>query len=130
MMLCCWVTKSCVTLCVTPCTAARQASLSFPISWSLHKLKLKLMSILSVMSSNYLILCRPLLLPPSIFPKIRVFTMSQLFTSGAQSIGVSDSSSVFSMTSYGIVVFLKKNNQHWSISVKYISLLLLICLYS
>ena len=55
---------------VTPWTAARQASLSIINSQSL----LKLISIESVMSSNHLILCRPLLLPPSIFPSIRVFS--------------------------------------------------------
>ena len=55
---------------MTPWTAAFQASLSFTISWSL----LKLMSIESVMQSNHLILCRPLLLLPSIFPSIRVFS--------------------------------------------------------
>ena len=55
---------------VTPWTAARQASLSFTISQSL----LKLMSIESVMPSNHLILCYPLLLLPSIFPSIRVFS--------------------------------------------------------
>ena len=55
---------------VTPWTPARQASLSITISWSL----LKLMSIASVMPSNYLILCLPLLLLPSIFPSIRVFS--------------------------------------------------------
>ena len=54
---------------MTQRTAACQASLSFTISWSL----LKLMSIESVMPSNHLILCRPLLLP-SIFPSIRVFS--------------------------------------------------------
>ena len=54
----------------TPGAAARQASLSFTNSWSL----LKLMSIGSVMPSNHLILCRPLLLLPSIFPSIRVFS--------------------------------------------------------
>ena len=54
----------------TPWTAACQASLSITNSWSL----LKLMSIESVIPSNYLILCRPLLLPPSIFPRIRVFS--------------------------------------------------------
>ena len=59
-----------VGLFVTPWTAARQASLSFTISWSL----LKLMSIESVMPSNHLILCRPLLPQPSIFPSIRVFS--------------------------------------------------------
>ena len=53
---------------MTPWTAARQASLSITSSWSLPKL----MSIESVMPSNHLILCRPLLLPPSIFPRIRV----------------------------------------------------------
>ena len=58
-----------VQLFVTPWTAAHQASLSFTISWSL----LKLMSIKSVMPSNRLILCHPLLLP-SIFPIIRVFS--------------------------------------------------------
>ena len=59
-----------VRLFVTPRPAARQASLSFTISQSL----LKLMSIESVMPSNHLILCRPLLLLPSIFPSIRVFS--------------------------------------------------------
>ena len=63
------VSKSCPTL-WTPWTAARQASLSFTISWTL----LNLMSIESVMLSNHLILCRPLLLLPSIFPSIRVFS--------------------------------------------------------
>ena len=55
---------------MTTCIAAHQASLSIPNSQSL----LKLMSIESVMPSNYLILCHPLLLPPSIFPSIRVFS--------------------------------------------------------
>ena len=66
---CCWVTPSCPTL-LTPWTAARQASLSFTISQSL----LKLMSIESVTPSNHLILCHPLLLLPSIFSSIRVFS--------------------------------------------------------
>ena len=60
---------SCVQLFVTLWTAAQQASLSITDSWSL----LKLMSIASVMPSNHLILCHPLLLLPSIFPSIRVF---------------------------------------------------------
>ena len=59
-----------VQLFVTPWTAARQASLSITNSRSL----LKLMSIESVMPSSHLILCHPLLLPPSIFPSIRVFS--------------------------------------------------------
>ena len=61
---------SCVRLFVTPCTVACQASLSITNSQSL----LKLMSIESVMQSNHLILCRPLLLRPSVFPSIRVFS--------------------------------------------------------
>ena len=59
-----------VWLFVTPWTAARQASLSITNSQSL----LKLMSIESVMPSNHFILCHPLLLLPSIFPSIRVFS--------------------------------------------------------
>ena len=60
---------SCVRLFATPWTAALQASLSFTISQS----SLRLMSIESVMPSNHLVLCHPLLLP-SIFPSIRVFS--------------------------------------------------------
>ena len=63
------VAQSCQTLCA-PCTAARQASLSVTNSQSL----LKLMSLESVMPFNHLILCHPLLLLPSIFPSIRVFS--------------------------------------------------------
>ena len=59
-----------VQLIVAPWTAVHQASLSFTISWSL----LKLTSIESVMPSSHLILGCPLLLPPSIFPSIRVFS--------------------------------------------------------
>ena len=59
-----------VQLYATPWTAAHQASLSITNSRSL----LKLMSITSVMPSNHLILCRPLLLQPSIFPSVRVFS--------------------------------------------------------
>ena len=61
---------SCVQLFATPWTAACQASLSITNSWSL----LKLMSIELVMPSNHLILCHPLLLLPSIFTSIRVFS--------------------------------------------------------
>ena len=66
---------SCVQLFATPWTAARQASLSITNSWSL----LKLMSIELVMPSNHLILCRPLLHPPPIFPSIRVFPNESVF---------------------------------------------------
>ena len=82
-----------VWLFATPWTAAHQASLSITNSQS----SLKLMSIESVTPSNHLILCRPLLLLPSIFPSIRVFSMSQFFASGGQSIGVSASTSVLPM---------------------------------
>ena len=61
---------SCIWLFVTPLTAACQASLSITNSLSLPKL----MSIELVMASNHFILCCPLLLPPSIFPIIRVFS--------------------------------------------------------
>ena len=61
---------SCIWLFVMPWAAARQASLSITNSQSLFKL----MSIESVMPSNHLILCRPLLLLPSIFPSIMVFS--------------------------------------------------------
>ena len=77
---------------VTLWTTARQASLSITISWSL----LKLMSIETVMPSNHLILCRPLLLPPS-FPASRSFPRSYFLASGGQSIGVSASTSVLSI---------------------------------
>jgi len=84
----------------TPWTAALQASLSIITnSWSL----LKLMSIKSVMPSNHLILCHPLLLP-SVFPRIRAFPMSQFFTSGGQNIGAS-------------VLVLPMNIQDWSLGL-------------
>ena len=79
-----------VQLFVTPWAAAHQASLSITNSWSL----LKLMSIELVIKSNHLVLCRPLFLLLSIFPSNRSFQMSQLFTSGGQSIRVSASTSV------------------------------------
>ena len=77
----------------TPSTAARRASLSITNSRSL----LKLMSIESVMPSSHLILWRPLLLPSSTFPSIRVFSIIQLFASGGENIGVSASTSVLPM---------------------------------
>ena len=63
-----------VRLFATPWTAARQASLSITNSRSL----LKLMSIELVMASNHLILCHSLLLPPSVFPSIRVFSSASV----------------------------------------------------
>ena len=73
--------------------AACQGSLSITNSQS----SLKLMFIELVMPSNHLILCRPLLLLPSIFLSIRSFPVSQFFASGGQSIGVSASTSVLPM---------------------------------
>ena len=83
----------------TPWITARQASLSITNSRS----SLKLMSIKSVLPSSHLILCCPLLLLPPIPPSIRVFSMSQLFTWGGQSTGVSASTK-----------FLPKNTQDCS----------------
>ena len=76
-----------------PCTAEHHTSLSFTNSQSL----LKLISIESVFPSNHPIFCCPLLPLLSILPSIRVFSKSQFFTSGGQSIGVSASASVLPM---------------------------------
>ena len=64
-----------IQLFATPWTAAHQASMSITNSWSSHKL----MSFESVMPSNHLVLCHPLLLLPSIFPNIRVFSNESAF---------------------------------------------------
>ena len=69
MLLLCQ-SSSVMSYSATAWTVAHHASLSFTISWSL----LKLMSIESMMASNHLLLCYSLLLPPSIFPSIRVFS--------------------------------------------------------
>ena len=78
---------------------AAQASLSFTVSWS----SLKLMSIKSAMPSSHLILCHPLLLLPSIFPSIGLFSNESALGIRGQSIGVSASKSVLPM-----------NTQDWS----------------
>ena len=80
-----------VPLFATPWTAAHQASLSFTISWSL----LRLMSIESVMPSNHLILVVPFSSCLQSFPASGAFPMSQLFTSGGQSIRTSALATVF-----------------------------------
>ena len=77
----------------TPWTAVHQASRSITNSWSL----LKLMSIESMMPSNRLILCCPLLLPPSIFSSIRVFSDESVLCIRWPSNGVSPSASVLQM---------------------------------
>ena len=86
-----------VLLFATLWTATHQAFLSVTISWS----SLKLMSIESMMPSNHLILCHPLLLMPSIFPSMKVFPKSQLFASSSQSIGASVLASVLPMNIQG-----------------------------
>ena len=90
---------SCVRLFVPPWTTARQASLSIINSQSLPKL----MTTESVMPSNHLILCCPFSSCPQSLPAKDSFPMSQLFTRGDQSIGVSASASV-----------LPVNIQNWS----------------
>ena len=82
-----------VQLFATPWTAACQASLSITNSQSL----LKLMAIESVIPSDHLILCRPLLLLPSSFPTPGFFLICQLLTACGQSIGASASASVLPM---------------------------------
>ena len=82
-----------VWLFATPWTAACQASMSVTNSQSL----LKLMPIVSVMTSNDFILCHPLLLLPSIFPASESFPVSQFFSSGSQSIAALTSASVLPM---------------------------------
>ena len=79
-----------VQLFATPWTEACQASLSITNFQSL----LKLMSIESVMPSNHLFLCHPLLLPSSIFPSIRVFSNESVVCIRCQSIGIKASTSV------------------------------------
>ena len=100
-----------VQLFATPWTIAYQASLSITNSWSPPKL----MSIESVMPSNHLILCRPLLLP-SIFPSIRVFS-----NESALHIRLTQSGTHFSLTSWEgyisiFIIFSKKftKSQTWS----------------
>ena len=95
---CCSVTKLCPNLCdPVNCGTSGFPSFTNSRSW------LKLMSIESVMPSNHLILCCPVLLLPSVFPSIRVFSnQEKLFTSGGQSIRASTSAPILPM-----------NVQHW-----------------
>ena len=103
-----------VWLFVITCMAAKQASLTFTISWSF----LKLMSIESVMPSHHLILLITLLLP-TVFPSISVLPMSWVFTSDGLSVGASSSASVLPLN---IALPLAKQNscfqspnkiEHW-----------------
>ena len=86
------VAQSCLILC-NPLDCSMPG---FPVNHQLRSL-LKLMSIKSVMWSNHLIFCHPLLLLLSIFPSIRSFPVSQFFTSGGQRIGAPASASVLPM---------------------------------
>ena len=81
----------------TPWTAACQPSLCFTISQSL----LNLMSFEPVVPSNHLVLCCPLLLLPSIFPSIKVFSKESSLRISGPSIGASTSSSVLLMNIQG-----------------------------
>ena len=97
-LLLCSVAESCLILC-NPMDCSKPGSFVFHC---LLKSLLKRMSIESVMLSNHIILCHPLPLLPSVFPSIRVFPVSQLFTLGGHSIGVSASAAV-----------LQRNIQGW-----------------
>ena len=98
-----------VQLFATPWTVARQASLSFTISWSL----LKVMSIVLVMPSNHLILCHSLLLLPSIFPSIRVFSNKLAFhlrwpKYWSFSFSISSSNEYSELISFSLISLLSK----------------------
>ena len=84
---CCSIAKSCPTLCNSMDCSIPGFSVLYHLSQNL----LKLMPIELVMLSNHLILCCPLLLLPSVFTNIRIFSKSSLLTSHGQSIGVSAS---------------------------------------
>ena len=90
---------------MTPWNATRQASLSITNSWSL----LKLMPIESVMPSNHLIHCHPLLLPPSFFPSIRVFSNKSALRSRWPKYG----SFSFSISPYNEHSGLISLRMHW-----------------
>ena len=96
------VAQSCLILCNPMDCSTQGLPVSFTNSQSLLG---SLMSIQSVMPAEHLILCRLLLLLPSIFPSIRVFSMSQFFTWGGQSIGASASASSHSNKYSGLISF-------------------------
>ena len=120
MHCCCYSVVSHVQLSVTPWTAARQAPLSFTISWSF----LKLMSIELMMPLNHLILCCPLLLP-SFFPSIRVFPNEwalHIRWAKFRSFSISPSNEYLGLLSFRIDCFdllavqrtLEKNQLRWN----------------
>ena len=99
LTICCSVAQLCLTLSAS-WTAACQASLSFTISWSLLKHVHE-----SMTPSNHLIVCYPLSSCPQSCPASGSFPMSQLFTSGGQSIGASTSASVIPVKVEGWFLF-------------------------
>ena len=125
---------SCVRLFATPWTAARQAFLSITISWSL----LKLVSIELGMPSSHLCLCRPLLLLPSVFPSIRVFSNEltpRISWPAYWSFCISPSSEYSGLISFRIDWFLSpcipRDSQESSTTPQFksISFLMLVLLY-
>ena len=104
------VTQSCPTL----CNPMDYSTPGFPVHHQIWSL-LKNMSTESVMPSNHLILCRPLPIPPSVFPSIRVFSSQSVLQSGGQSIGVSASASVLPMniqdwSPLGLITLIPQSN--------------------
>ena len=95
-VFCCSGIQSCLTL----CNPVDYSTLGFPVL-TISLSFLKLVSIESMIPSNHLILCHPLLLLPSSFPASGSFPMSQLFASGGQSIGASASASILPMSIQG-----------------------------
>ena len=95
--------SSVTQLCLAPCDPMDCSMASFPVHHQLPELAQTHVHWFSDAIQPYIV-CRPLLLMPSIFPRIRVFPKGQFFTSGSQSIGVSASTSVLPM-----------NTQEWSL---------------
>ena len=93
----CFATKLCPILCDPH---ARGTSCQAPLCLTVSRNLPRFVSIELVMLSNRLILCRPLLFLPSIFPSVRAFPLSLLFTSGGQSIGALASASVLPINTH------------------------------
>ena len=95
---CCSVAQSCQTL----CNPVDFSTPGFPPPYHLPEFAIaKFLSIESMTPSNHVMLCRPLLVLPSIFPSVRSFPMNWLFASGSQSIGASPSTSVLLVSIQG-----------------------------
>ena len=90
--------SSVAQLCLTLCDPMNRITPGLPIQQQFSAIPPKLKSIELVMLNNHLILRHPILLMPSIFPSIRVFSDESLFVSGGKSIGVSASTSVLSVS--------------------------------